>query len=216
MKICNVCGNDSFGEGPGGRLSKLGLMPRCEQCQSLERHRAFRKVADQLSKKFDFKSMAALQFSKDLAFNAEWFNAHLLSVYGGVNSLDLQCIDLKSESFDIVICNHVIEHIQNDYAGLAELIRIVSNSGFVFLSFPDPLGLTKTRDWGYPDEKKHGHYRIYGADAVEKFRPLLDSVFFYRGFGLDEVTGSREEVWLLTKDNQTYEKIIESGVEKLI
>ncbi len=48
MTICNICENDTFGAGPGGRMSLTGASPRCEKCQSLERHRIYRKVFEKL------------------------------------------------------------------------------------------------------------------------------------------------------------------------
>jgi SAM-dependent methyltransferase len=213
---CNICGSLSFGKGPNGRLSKLGKPPRCEKCQSLERHRAFRAIAEKLQTVFNFSNMSALQFSKDLAFRPDWFKSHLLSVYGGVNSTDLQNINYLDNTFDIVICNHVLEHIADDRLGLKELIRVVKNKGVIFLSFPNPLNQLKTRDWGFPDEKQHGHYRIYGADAIDKFQDILDKVYLFRGIGADEATGSLEEVWLMTKNIETYQKIVESGVRQLV
>ncbi len=215
MSICNICGGNSFASGPNGRLSKLGSLPRCEKCQSLERHRAFRDIADKLRSRFDFSEMSALQFSKDLSFQPIWFRNHLLSIYGGANSFDLQNINLPNDAFDFIICNHVIEHIADDRSGLKELLRIVTSSGIIFLSFPDPLGRAKTQDWGFPDENKHGHYRVYGADAVDKFKDILSEVYFLNGYGIDYVTNSREGVWLLTKSKSTYNQILESGFNLL-
>lgn len=49
-------------------------------------------------------------------------------------------------------------------------MRITSERGFFQLSIPDPCHLEKTKDWGYPDEKKHAHYRVYGIDIEKKFK----------------------------------------------
>jgi SAM-dependent methyltransferase len=177
MKKCIICGNTSFGPGPNGRMSKLGLPPRCNTCQSLERHRAFRCVAIALNKILDFQKMRALQFSTDRAFDPSWFSEFETSIWGGENSLDVQNIDRKDCSYDFVICNHVIEHVADDYAAVRELVRICSETGLVFLSFPDPLNRDNTSDWGYPKQENHGHYRIYGRDARERFREVLSNVF---------------------------------------
>ena len=160
MKVCNICGGNKFASGPGGRLSETGKLPKCESCSSLERHRCLREIYIQLKKNISFEEMSALQISKDKAIDPAWFNYHELSVYGGENSIDIQNIGRQDKRYNIVICNHVLEHIENDYLALKELMRVTSNNGFFQLAVPDPYRLKKTKEWGYPDKKKHGHYRI--------------------------------------------------------
>jgi SAM-dependent methyltransferase len=212
MKKCNICDGLSFELGPNGRRSKNGGHPRCAHCQSLERHRAFRALALTLSSSFDFSKMSCLQFSQDLAFEANWFSSRLLSIYNGINSIDLQNISHPDESFDFIICNHVIEHVADDFSALNELIRILKSSGILFLSFPDPLGRAITVDWGFPDDKMHGHYRVYGADAVNRFGDILSKFFYARCLANDPVTNVDEEVWLITKSENIYRMILDSGI----
>jgi hypothetical protein len=175
MPVCNICGGNEFVSGPKGRFSITGKPPRCKGCSSLERHRCLREIYLQLNKLMSFKEMSALQISKDRAIDPQWFASHELSIYGGNNSIDIQNIGRQDKRYDIVICNHVLEHIENDYLALKELMRVTSDSGFFQLAVPDPCRLKKTKDWGYPNEKKHGHYRMYGIDIEEKFAKVFNS-----------------------------------------
>jgi predicted SAM-dependent methyltransferase len=109
--------------------------------------------------------MSALQISEDKAINPGWFASLELSVYGGSNSIDIQNIDRLDQSYDIVICNHVLEHVKNDMEALQNLMRIASQHGFLQLSVPDPVRRSQTADWGYPNWTQHGHYRLYGKDV---------------------------------------------------
>ncbi len=93
---CNICGNNSFGRGPGGRLSSSGLPPRCDSCGSLERHRVVRSCFAQLREALDLSEMRALQFSKDPSVDPTWFAEREMSIFGGENSLDIQNIDRDS------------------------------------------------------------------------------------------------------------------------
>ena len=105
---CVICGGKNFGTGPGGRLAVTGVPPRCESCQSLERHRAIRGFFSKIYERDKFANLAVLQFSEDSAVRPEWFGSYEFSVYGGHNSLDLQNVERASASYDLVICNHVL------------------------------------------------------------------------------------------------------------
>lgn len=200
---CNICGAASFGPGPGGRMSYDGRTPpRCTGCQSLERHRAFRALFDAL-RDDAFARASILQFSNDRSCDRAWFARHELSDFEGKNPLDLQAIDRPDDTYDIVVCNHVIEHVERDRDAMRELLRVVRPGGFVFLSFPDPLRRPGTTDWGYPDPAQHGHYRLYGDDVREKFAQELPDAWIIRVIASDPATGSTECVFLLTEDEHT-------------
>lgn len=197
---CNICGCDRFGPGPGGRMSYDGRTPpRCTGCQSLERHRAFRALFQAL-RDDAFASASVLQFSNDRSSDKSWFARHELSDFEGANPLDLQAIDRPDDSYDIVVCNHVIEHVERDRDAMRELLRVVRPDGFVFLSFPDPLRRATTDDWGYPDESQHGHYRLYGEDVRDKFAEVLPDASVIRVVASDPATGSTECVFLLARN----------------
>ncbi|NJK54478.1 MAG: class I SAM-dependent methyltransferase [Pleurocapsa sp. SU_5_0] len=200
MSVCNICGGNEFISGPGGRLSLTGKPPKCKGCSSLERHRCLREIYLQLNNFMPFKKMSALQISKDRAIDPEWFASHELSIYGGDNSIDIQNIGRQDNRYDVVICNHVLEHIENDYLALKELMRVSSDSGFFQLAVPDPCYLKKTQDWGYPDENKHGHYRMYGIDIEERFEKVFSSeVEKIKVFVVDPVTGLNDLFFFFTR-----------------
>ena len=53
--------------------------------------------------------------------------------------LDIQDTRLSDESWDVVICNHVLEHVEDFRKALKELHRIIKPHGFLICSFPmDP------------------------------------------------------------------------------
>jgi len=175
------------------------MPPRCEGCQSLERHRATREVMVKLRKPLNFSRCRALQFSHDRSVEHQWFKSYDLSIYRGDNSLDLQRIDRPSGSYDFVICNHVLEHVPDDAKALMEMVRITSEWGLVFLMVPAPHRLTTTTEWGYPDEKQHGHYRIYGKDIVKRFERFIPEIIPIEVPMRDPVTGVPDVAFLLTR-----------------
>lgn len=205
---CNICGRTEFGPGPGGRMSQTGLPPKCLHCKSMERHRVVRKVFAPLVTD-EFSLFNALQFSKDISIRNEWFGQYEISVYGETNTMDLQAIARPDESYDVVICNHVLEHVADDRAALGELFRIISPRGFILITVPNPLTNRMTRDWGYPDEKRHGHYRIYGADIMDLFRAVIPQSFVHGERDTDPATGTEDIVYFIAKSETRFAYIRE-------
>ncbi len=88
------------------------------------------------------------------------------------NLLDITNIPYNDEAFDVVICNHVLEHIEDDKLAMRELYRVLKPGGMAILQVPISAVLTTT----YEDptiiqpedrEKAFGqfdHVRIYGQD----------------------------------------------------
>lgn len=92
--------------------------------------------------------------------------------------MDITDINEPDESFDVVICNHVLEHIQNDTKAMRELYRVLKPSGFAILQVPLSLRLNKSiedpkivnesereRVFGQKD-----HVRLYGKDYIARLR----------------------------------------------
>lgn len=88
---------------------------------------------------------------------------------------DITSAGLRASAFDLVICMHVLEHVDDDIAAIAELHRVVRPTGLVAIGVPvrvdtstieDP-NVTDPRDraelFGEPD-----HRRWYGTDIVER------------------------------------------------
>lgn len=195
---CPICGGTIFVAGPKGRLSPGGIAPRCKACGSLERHRAFRAVFDGLRPAV--ADLAVLQFSEDGSAPREAFASFEVSQYGGPNHLDLAAIDKPSGSVGLAIANHVLEHVGDDLAALAELDRITAPEGAVVLSVPDLLRCEKTVEYGHAREDKHGHYRIYGPDIVDRWRRAAP---LWQGLGVigrDPVTGEPDRLTILSRN----------------
>lgn len=211
---CNICGAQQFAKGPGGRMSSTGKLPRCLGCQSLERHRSLRQLYLQLRSGFSFEQMSALQISRDSSIDPQWLASLEVSVYGEENSIDIQNIDRPDRSYDIVICNHVLEHVERDKQALKELMRITSERGFLQLSVPDPCRRKTTTDWGYPDEKQHGHYRVYGMDIENMFSQVLSpEIYYQKVYVADPVTGMQDVYFLFARNDGVFQTIKDACME---
>lgn len=194
---CNICGGTRFGLGPYGRLSQSGKKPWCRTCRSLERHRAFHKILQRLDPA-QFAAWRCLQFSKDSTADPAWFKSFEISIFGKENSLDLQNIARADASYDVIICNHILEHVPDYHAALKELRRILDPRGFLLLSFPDPHRVAQTRDWGYPDPAEHDHYRVFGRDVEAELEATMAGCQVARVVERDDVTGFTDMAYVIS------------------
>ncbi|UOM33428.1 bifunctional 2-polyprenyl-6-hydroxyphenol methylase/3-demethylubiquinol 3-O-methyltransferase UbiG [Acuticoccus sp. I52.16.1] len=183
--------------GPNGRLSPNGMPPRCASCGALERHRAFRTVFDAVAPVL--RGLGVLQFSPDPCAPREPFATFEVSEYDGPNHLDMAAIDRPDAAYDLVIANHVLEHVEDDIAALTEMARVAGPEGLVFLSVPDLLRVRRTKEYGYPRADKYGHWRLYGPDIVERWRRAVPD---WQGLGVvahDPVTAEPDRATILSR-----------------
>ena len=186
-------------------MSQGGMLPVCTSCGSLERHRIVRAAWTPLLGE-GLCRLKAIQFSLDPSVDKEWFDSLEFSVFGKKNSLDLETIDRPSESYDVVICNHVLEHIEDDRRAFREVMRILRPTGLFQFTVPLPQTRAVTEEWGYPD-RPHGHYRLYGRDLVDRFAAARPGAMFLCVPGVDLVTGEEDFVYFAFLDERRMESV---------
>lgn len=204
--VCNVCGGDRFMRGPNERLSSTRKLPRCVACKSLERHRQLRQVYARFPRDM-LAAMKVLQMSPDISVAPEWFAAFEVSVYAGDNSLDLEAIDRPDAHYDLVVCNHVLEHVEHDREGFRELLRITRPEGFIQVTVPTPYTREHTTELGYPDEGAFGHWRAYGADLVERFAETAPDAHLVHVEVFDPVTDAGGYVYFWSHSARTAQRL---------
>tara|TARA_B110000971_G_scaffold146294_1_gene149401 strand:- start:15 stop:737 length:723 start_codon:yes stop_codon:yes gene_type:complete len=207
---CSICGGHKFVKGPNDRLSfQTGKLPWCLSCWALERHRGLRVFWESFDKDY-LKDKSVLQFSHDPAVKSQWFKDFTITVYSGENSLDVQNIDKPDGTYDIVLCNQVIEHVPDDEAAIKELLRITSKDGFVEIGVPYPSERDDTIDWGEPNLDDHEHYRNYGRiDFARQLDSLVGAENWYELKVVDPVTGTFDYAYLLCHSTEALNKILE-------
>ncbi len=165
---------------------------------SLERHRLLWLF---LKNKTDFftKSAQVLHFAPEQAFhkrfkimqNLEYTTTDLNSPLADVKA-DICNLPFKENSFDVILCNHVLEHIPNDARAMDELYRILKPGGWGIFQIPQDLSRDKTfEDDTITDKKErakifgqYDHVRVYGRDYFDKLRTA--------GFHVEEIDYTAE------------------------
>lgn len=191
---CSLCGYE-------GRFWPFGSPPRrgaaCGKCDSRERHRL---VALWIA-----ENPGVLGGKRVLHFAPEPFLESLLKNQSGeyrsadLNPgaaeavLNIEAIDLPSESVDVVMCSHVLEHVDDEKA-LQEIFRVLTPGGHALLMFPIVEGWQHTYEdprHRTPSERityfgQADHVRMYGRDVRDRITGA--------GFALEEFTAEAAAV----------------------
>jgi len=173
----------------GGRIPRYNAA--CPRCGSLERHRLVylallrRDLLSGLGNVLHFAPepfLIGMLRQGSVSYQSADFEPGLADIV-----LNIEKINLPDKSVDVVIANHVLEHV-DDRAALRELQRILSVHGRLIVSVPLAGGCAKTyEDPGITspvDRELHfgqaDHLRFYGRDFSDR---LLSA-----GFSVDEFT----------------------------
>lgn len=106
--------------------------------------------------------------------NLEYVTTDLNSPLAEVKA-DICNLPFQSNSFDIIFCNHVLEHIPDHLKALSELFRVLKPGGWGIFQVPQDLDLEVTfQDDTITDEAQrriifgqYDHVRVYGRDYFE-------------------------------------------------
>lgn len=178
---CPVCDHSYSKFLPYGRIARANAL--CPNCLALERHRLMWLF---LREKTDFftAKLRVLHIAPEHCFidrfealpNLEYITADIESPLAKVK-MDVHDIPFPENSFDVVFCNHVLEHVTDDLKVCAEFNRVLKPGGWGILQSP-VYQLEKTlEDNSITDaaerERIFGqrdHVRKYGTDYAQRLR----------------------------------------------
>ena len=162
---------------------------------SLERHRLmWLFLRDETTFFTSDKKLKTLHIAPEQCFldifrkqqNLEYTTSDLESPIADVKA-DICDLPFKDNSFDVVFCNHVLEHITDDKKAMQELFRVMKKGGFGIFQIPQDIARKTTfEDNSITDKKErakifgqYDHVRVYGLDYFNKLRSV--------GFKVDEI-----------------------------
>lgn len=175
-----------------GNQRKNALSP---STLSLERHRLmWLFLIDETNFFNSTKKLKVLHIAPEQCFldlfkkqkNLEYITSDLESPIADVKA-DICDLPFKENEFDVVFCNHVLEHIPDDTKAMQELYRVMKKGGFGVFQIPQDLSRDVTFEDNSITDKderakifgQYDHVRVYGKDYFNKLRSV--------GFKVDEV-----------------------------
>lgn len=186
---CPICGYE-------GMFSPVRHKPEiwCPGCDSRPRHRLLKLWFDREA--MWLPGTRILHFAPEPWVRA-WIPADCIYTTADIEpgedlALDMEAIALNDGVVDMVIANHVLEHV-DDGAALAELHRILAPGGRAVLTVPMIEGWEATHELpGLSEEERRLHYgdplhrRFYGRDVRDRIAAA--------GFHLTEFTAREPDV----------------------
>lgn len=178
---CPVCEHSYSKFLPYGRIARPNAL--CPNCLALERHRLIWLF---LREKTDFFSarLRVLHIAPEHCFierfealpNLDYITADIESPLAKVK-MDVHDIPFPDNSFDVVFCNHVLEHVTDDLKVCSEFNRVLKPTGWGILQSP-VYNLEKTLEDNSitdPAERERifgqrDHVRKYGKDYAARLR----------------------------------------------
>jgi predicted SAM-dependent methyltransferase len=111
--------------------------------------------------------------------NIEYATTDLLSPLADVKA-DICNLPFEDNSYDIIFCNHVLEHIPDDTKAMYELYRVLKPGGMAVFQIPQDLTRATTfSDDSIVDQKErakifgqYDHVRVYGRDYFDILRSI--------------------------------------------
>ena len=186
---------------------------------SLERHRLLWLY---LTRETDFfsKPLKVLHVAPEQAFykrfknqkNLTYITTDLYSPLADVKA-DLCALPFEDDSFDVIFCNHVLEHIPDDAQAMRELYRVMKKGGWGIFQVPQDVNRVDTFEDDTitdPAERtrifgQYDHVRVYGLDYFDRLRQVgfeVEEIVYSTHFTAEEIEHYRivpEEILPLCK-----------------
>lgn len=202
---CVICGGEQFGPGPNGRQATSGAAPCCQQCGSLERHRAVRSL-------FHCLPIGCLNWRRGLlarsntVIRPDWLRSLDDMALVDAEHLMEKLPSMKDGGYDLIVLDQVLEFIKEDRLALKGLTAKLSARG-VLLVIPTISGQRTGVDHAAP-VGVYRQWHAYGADLCQHFQLEDKGISALLATAVDGPTGTQQDFHLLFKaaaDHQEFQ-----------
>lgn len=180
-RFCPVCQRSSRQFLDGGIVPRADA--QCAHCGAFERHRLLWIYLSEHTNLFDGHKKEMLHVAPEKCFESRfrekigkgYLTADLLDPNVMVQ-MDITNIQYPDQSFDVIYCSHVLEHVPDDKKAMREFQRVLKNDGWAILQVPI-TSETTIEDPSITDPAERlalfgqeDHVRRYGPDYAERLR----------------------------------------------
>lgn len=167
----------------------------CPKCGSLARTRRLWSILNsdiQGKKVLHFSPSKSIKTKLESIANIDYTSTDYAGEFKADKKLNIESIEEANETYDLIICYHILEHIKNDITAMAELYRILKSGGKCIIQTPFKSGDIYENDAITTDEERlihfgqEDHLRLY---SVKGLIERLESV----GFKINLTTYSENE-----------------------
>lgn len=177
---CPICGWQGYAFAKGGAANKLRYDCVCPRCHSYERHRLAFMIAEKLAD-LDFSAVLHVAPERELETYIKSKSERYLSIdisNKAMAKMDITSLELPDNSQSLIWISHVLEHVKDDSAAIAEMHRVLRPSGKAFVQVPIWRTVTyEDLEIKNPSDRinhfyQADHVRLYGLDIVDRFASI--------------------------------------------
>ena len=161
----------------------------CPKCESLERHRLLWMYFEKKTNIYT-ADLKLLHIAPETVFFHKFKKQKNIDYYPvdifphlypkGTTYLDILDHEIPDNSFDVIICNHVFQYIEDDKTAMANILKLMKPGGWGIMQVPINTKATETfEDSSITDplerERVFGlkeHVRYYSYDYADKLRSI--------------------------------------------
>ncbi len=170
----------------------------CPQCGATDRDRMIVSYLKKIGLPLADKETRVLQFAPAVAID-EWLKVVCTDIEYETTDLYMDRVTFKTDiqdmnnvendTYDLIICSHVLEHVKDDEKALSELKRVLKPDGQLVFLVPINLASTEIdEEWGLSEEE---NWRRFGQDdhcreySKQGLLDRLERYFYVRQLGRD-------------------------------
>lgn len=200
-RLCPLCGKNYKKFGKGGVEKREDS--QCMNCGSLERHRFLWLFLERETRTKSSKNISTLHIAPEECLEKhlrKYSREYITSDIEGKNvdiKIDIRNIPFEDETYDLILCSHVLEHVDDDRKALREFLRILKKDGTALILIPVEREKTY-EDFTITDPEERlkifgqkDHVRIYGEDFIERVK---ETGFLVSSFQPKDLFNENEQI----------------------
>jgi len=146
----------------------------CPRCHALERQRQLVRHLRDKTPSLSLHAPTILDIGPSKAV-VGWFRNQGSSIVTidlrpgiAMLTMDVAQLGFKNDTFDVIVCSHVLEHIPDDLVAMREILRVMKAGGICVIQVPVQPSLLETVEYDKPKPEEHSHLRAYGQDFTSR------------------------------------------------